>query len=403
MPPVERTHIDERDLERLLGLDSSKIGFYADVKQKIRELESANLDLRAKKNELQAVFDSIHDGVAIYGPDGRIQYRNHVCPTLFPDRTLLGKPCQALFHPETPRDPGHCPVEGALGGERRNLSFSEGDGRRARHFEVTATPILDAYGKPFRALVFLRDVTERREQELQLLQAEKMSNVGVLAAGVAHELNNPLTSAALCAEALLRRFREIPELAAAPGLEDFPEYLELIVRESHRCKAIIDSLLSFSRKSDGTMGPVHLGHLVEEVLQLVDHRAQGEQVAVDTELGGDLPPVRGDPAGLRQVVLNLTLNALQAVEGPGRIRIAAHSRPPAVALRVSDTGRGIPKDVLDQIWTPFFTTKPVGQGLGLGLSVVYHIVAQHDGEVQVETEVGKGSTFTVLLPAYEER
>jgi PAS domain S-box-containing protein len=245
MGVVERTRIDEGLIENLLGLESSKIGFYAEVKQKIRELEASNLDLQTKRNELQAVFDAISDGLAIFDAEGRIQYRNHVCPRLFPGETLLGQTCQGLFHPETRWSPEGCPVEGALRGESRDLDFTFSKGGATRYFEATVTPIDDAHGVPSRALVFLRDVTERRTQELHLVQAEKMSSVGVLAAGVAHEINNPLTSVAGYSEALLRRFREEPALETDPRLEAFPGYLEVIVRETYRCKSIIESLLSF--------------------------------------------------------------------------------------------------------------------------------------------------------------
>ncbi|MFA7405044.1 MAG: PAS domain-containing protein, partial [Pelobacteraceae bacterium] len=188
-----RTTIDESALERLLGLDNSKIGFYAEVKQKIHELEAANLGLRSKSSEFQALFDSISDGVVVYDTKGMVQHRNHVCPHYFPQETLPGCSCRELFHPEHESAPHDCPVERALTGERVEISFSSqlSDGK-ARYFDVTATPIEDSKGEQNRALLFLRDVTEKRLHELQLMQAEKLSSIGVLAAGVAHEINNPL-------------------------------------------------------------------------------------------------------------------------------------------------------------------------------------------------------------------
>jgi PAS domain S-box-containing protein len=398
-----RSAISEASLERLLGLESSKIGFYSEVKQKIRELESTNLDLRTKKNELQAVFDAIGDGVAIFDARARVQVRNHVCPRLFPTETLVGKHCGEIFHTESPSDPEHCPVERALTGESCQVAFSvDRGGRQTHYFEATATPIEDPMGQPTRALIFLRDVTERRLQELLLLQAEKMSSVGVLAAGVAHEINNPLTSVGGYAEALLRRLRERPVPSDDPEWDVFPRYLEVIVREAHRCKAIIESLLSFSRKSDGAMGTVDLKALVHEVLQLLHHRARYEEVEISERIRPDLPPLRGDAAGLRQVVLNLVLNALQAIEGSGAVEIQARQEGDLVLLEVRDTGCGIPQDVLEQIWDPFFTTKKVGHGLGLGLSVTYNIVRRHGGRIQVESRPGQGSKFTVSLPLQQE-
>ncbi|HEX9023509.1 MAG TPA: PAS domain-containing protein, partial [Geobacteraceae bacterium] len=138
MSEVKRTNIDEASLERLLGLESSKIGFYAEVKQKIQELEAANLGLRAKSSELQAVFDSIADGVVIYDNSGHVQHRNHICPRLFPRETIVGSSCSKLFHPEHHESPASCPVERALAGESIQMSFSAtADGAHLRYFDVT--------------------------------------------------------------------------------------------------------------------------------------------------------------------------------------------------------------------------------------------------------------------------
>ena len=281
MHSVKRTRIDEGIIDRLLGLDSSKIGFYSDVKQKIQELETANSTLRTKQNELQAIFDAIGDGVVIYDAKSSIQYRNHVCPRLFPLETMLGSSCRWLFHPEREQHThDDCIVAAALNGDSRNLAFTTSENGRARYFEASATPIDDSHGK-HRALLFLREVTDRRHQELQLMQSEKMACMGLLAAGVAHEINNPLTSVAGYAEALIRRLRDDPDLAEDQRLEVFQRYLNVIIRESYRCKGIINGLLTFSRKSDGSLGSVDLNKIVREVLELVRPRANAEKVAIE--------------------------------------------------------------------------------------------------------------------------
>jgi len=397
MTKILRTTVDEASLDRLLGLESSKIGFYSDVKQKIQELEAANLGLRAKSSELQAVFDSIGDGVAIYGSNGCIQHRNHICPRMFPMETLVGRPCSKLFHPDQERSE-QCPVERALKGESVQVSFtSTVSGMEPRYFDATVTPIEDHSGKN-RALMFLRDVTDRRTQELQLLQAEKMSGIGVLAAGVAHEINNPLTSVAGYAEALLRRFRDDAGLAQDPRLDVFQKYLDVIMRETYRCKGIIDSLLSFSRKSDGSVGSVDLNAVLQEVLELVRHKSRYEHIEILEFLQHDLPPVLGDGAGLRQVLMNLLLNAHQAIQGAGIVEISTFCEENMGVIRIKDSGCGIPPEQLAQIWNPFFTTKTVGQGLGLGLAITYNIIQRQGGEIQVESQKNEGATFTVRLP-----
>ncbi|HEY5975265.1 MAG TPA: ATP-binding protein [Geobacteraceae bacterium] len=397
MGEVKRTHVDEQSLERLLGLESSKIGFYSEVKQKIYELEAANLGLRIKTGELQAIFDAISDGVVIYDQQGCVQHRNHVCPGMFPTETIVGRSCRALFHPELSHAADMCPVELALAGKSTQLSFATTKkGGENRYFDITATPIEDPVNT--RALVFIRDVTEKRLNELQLVQAEKMSSIGMLAAGVAHEINNPLNSVAGYAEALLRRFRDEDGLSDDSRLKDFKKYLGVIIRESYRCKGIIDSLLSFSRKSEGSIGLLNLNQVLGEVLELVRHKADNEHIALLERFQADLPMVQGDASGLRQVFLNLTMNAIQSIAGPGKVEIATFTQDGMVTATITDDGCGITPMNLERIWDPFFTTKGVGNGVGLGLALSYNIIKKHDGVIDVDSTQGKGSKFTVRLP-----
>lgn len=401
---VVRTKIDESSLERLLGLDNSKIGFYAEVKQKIHELETANIGLRSKSSELQAMFDSIRECVIVYDKNGRVQHRNHTVPQCFPQKTLPGCSCSELFHPEHESAALDCPVERAMTGERVEISIVSlpSDGK-TRYFDVTATPIEDFSGGQHRALVFMRDVTDKRQQEMQLIQSEKLSSIGVLAAGVAHEINNPLSSVAGYAEGLLRRINEEESLAEDPRLADFSKYLNVIVRESYRCKGIIDSLLSFSRKSDGSVNNININDILREVLELVRYKSQYDKIEIQTAFQSDLPDVIGDPTGLRQVCMNLLINAHQAISGSGLVEITTKvTKQSMVLFQIEDSGCGIPKDAIDQIWDPFFTTKSVGQGNGLGLAVTYNIIKRLGGDIKVESQVGKGTKFSVRIPACQK-
>ncbi len=399
-----RTKVDESSLERLLGLDSSKIGFYSEVKQKIHELEAANQGLRSKSSEFQALFDSIIDGVIVYDNNGMVQHRNHVCPQYFPQQTLPGCSCRELFHPELESAPHVCPVERALAGERVEISISSlpADGN-ARYFDVTATTIEGGINEQNRALLFLRDVTDKRLHEFQLIQAEKLSSIGVLAAGVAHEINNPLSSVAGYAEALLRRFNEEHSLAEDPRLDDFTKYLQVIVRESYRCKSIIDCLLSFSRKSDGSVSNVNINAVLNEVLELIRYKSRYDRIEIQTDFQSDLPDVIADQTGLRQVCMNLLINAHQAISGSGLVKITTRMiQQSMVMIQISDSGCGISREAIDQIWDPFFTTKNVGQGNGLGLAVTYNIIKRLGGDISVESQCGTGSKFTVRIPACQK-
>ena len=291
-------------------------------------------------------------------------------------------------------------MERALRGERVETSqVCVRDGQKTLYLDITATPIRDDLGEKNRALVFFRDVSEKRLQEIHLIQNEKMSSIGVLATGIAHEINNPLTSVAGCAEALLRRFRDDPALGHDSRLDVFPHYLEVIVRESYRCKGIIDHLLSFGRRSDGTAIEVDLNGVLLEIVELLRHQPGYRQIRVVTDLQSGLPRVMGDPSGLRQVFMNLVVNAHQAISVPGKVELTTSCDDgDMVSITVADSGCGIHQDLLDRIWDPFFTTKDVGKGIGLGLALTYDIVKRHGGEIKVESRVGEGSRFTVLLP-----
>lgn len=399
MKQIKPTQVDDNFLTTLLGIESSKIGFYGEVRQKIQELEAANLGLRVKKSELQAVFDAISDAIVIYDAKGLVQHRNHVSPRFFPTETLIGTSCRALFHADKKSDQDFCPIEKALAGKSSHLSYyniNDDSGRNA-FYDVVVTPIEDPAGGT-RVLVFFRDVTDRRLRELQLLHAEKMSSIGVLAAGVAHEINNPLTSVAGYAEALQRRFRDDPSLVGDQRLLEFPKYLDVIVREVYRCKGIIESLLSFSRKSDGSFAQVDLNMIIGEVLELLQHKGRDERVTLVNNLRGSLPPVLGDASALRQVFLNLVMNAFQAIPESGTVRLETDFNATEVVARVIDNGCGIEPGMLDQIWNPFFTTKGVGKGQGLGLAITYDIIEKHHGSIEVHSLKGVGSEFHVKIP-----
>jgi signal transduction histidine kinase len=181
-------------------------------------------------------------------------------------------------------------------------------------------------------------------------------------------------------------------------LEVFQKYLKVIIKESYRCKGIIDSLLNFSRKSEGFVGAVDLNALLQEVLMLVRHKSRYELIEIQESFQHALPPVSADGAGLRQVFMNLLLNAYQSISGAGTVQVSTFTDGDMGVVQIKDSGSGIAAEHLAQIWNPFFTTKVVGQGLGLGLAITYNILQRQGGEIQVESKQGKGSIFTVRLP-----
>ena len=227
-----------------------------------------------------------------------------------------------------------------------------------------------------------------------------MATIGVLAAGVAHEINNPLTAISGFAEGLKRRLPKLERKIDEELMGDFSEYLGIILKECQRCQGIVQNLLTFGRRNCPESSPVNLNALVSDTLKLLKNQLKHyPKDLVKVDLDGSLPSVPGNESELKQVILDLLFNAFDATQDKGSIilRTFCENRN-WVVFSIEDSGSGIPVEHLDRLFEPFFTTKPVGKGVGIGLSICYNIIDKHGGEIQVESEVGKGSTFLVKLP-----
>ncbi len=242
------------------------------------------------------------------------------------------------------------------------------------------------------ALAFNRMLGEFVTHQEQLVQSAKMAAVGTLTSGIAHELNNPLNNIGLTVEALLDDLDAYPE-------EDKRRMLEQAYTQVERASTTVRNLLDFTRKDRSAFTTVSVAKVVASVLRLVQNEALLGGVEFESSIPGDLPPVRGNPHDLEQVFLNLCLNAIQAMPDGGRAEVTAVAEGEEVRVDVADTGAGIAPEHLDEIFDPFFTTKEPGEGTGLGLSVSHSIIEQHRGRITVASEVGKGTTFSVYLPA----
>ncbi len=251
-------------------------------------------------------------------------------------------------------------------------------------------------GELCRAVDGMAEAVCQREERLklatsrQITQSEKLASIGRLASGIAHEINNPLTSILTFAH-LLREKEPIDE----QDMED----LDLIIHETKRAADIVQGLLDFARERPAVKEPLSLNDVVRRTVRLIRNQKLFRGVTIEEQLSSDLPAVNGDTNRLQQVVLNLCLNAREAMEDGGTIHIGTRTKEGQVILEVRDTGHGIKPEDLEQVFEPFFSTKPVGQGTGLGLSVTYGIVDQHSGRIEVDSEEGTGTTFTVLLPS----
>jgi two-component system NtrC family sensor kinase len=221
-----------------------------------------------------------------------------------------------------------------------------------------------------------------------------------LAAGVVHEINNPLATISACAEALETRVAE-GVFGDSPDAEDLREYLGLIHNEAFRCKAITTGLLDFSRVRTGNRMPLNIGLILKSAARLLTHQKRGENIEIKIETEGDLPLINADEGQLQQAIIALATNAIDAMPDGGTLKFRAFSEQGRVIVEVQDTGIGIAPEDLSKIFEPFYTTKEIGKGTGLGLAVCYGIITEHEGRVSVRSTLNAGTTFTLFLPVYK--
>lgn len=391
-------------LQDLIGIEDTKLGFFQEVQTKVQELKHSNRELRKKQEEIQAILDGIVDIMIVLSEDLRIISVNHVFYDVFGSavdphqkfcfEVLRGRSCPC---PD-------CPVFKALQHncvQREETSFRVGD--RNKHFEILASPLQFSEESMQRVLLFKRDVTSERELQAQYLQTEKMATVGLLAAGVAHEINNPLTAISGFSQGLRKRLPQIRQHIDETLATDFAEYLETILEECRRCQDIVQTLLTFSRPAHSQSDCLNLNELILDCLKILRYRLKkNPNVVLQQELDHELYWLYGDEAQLKQVVLNLLTNALDAVKESGRITVrTSRGAKGQASLVVEDNGGGIPQENLYRLFDPFFTTKPAGQGTGIGLSTCYTIVQSHGGQIFVCSDEGKGTSFCVMLPGQE--
>lgn len=388
-------------IEDLIGLSHTKLGYFKEVQAKIGELREFNREIQRERQHVQTILDSITDIVAVISSDYRIRSVNHSFFDVYPNTVPVDGMCYDIFRGRT-APCKECALREALAANRacRLNAIIAVDGRN-RHFSITASPLRSPEGVPTDILVVKQDVTLEKEFQAQYYHAEKMATIGLLAAGVAHEINNPLTSIQGFAKGLQRRMTRLDQVLDDDALKsDFAEYLDIISKECRRCSGIVQSLLTFSPRKTAEFSRINLIPLIRNVLRILHHKLKHyPDDMIRLSLDDYLPAIKGNAAELEQVILNLVLNALDAVGQEGVIDICARvQQGEQVMLEVADNGCGIPAEDLPKLFEPFFTTKPVGKGIGIGLSTCYHIIQAHGGGIGVDSVLGKGSRFTVRLP-----
>lgn len=370
------------------------------------ELRAKEQETRRAKEDWESTFDSIADAVAVLDMDHKVLRANRALFEQFSGsvEAVTGRVCHQLFH-QSNEPCGDCPVSKMLA-TKAPASVEIRCETTGKVFEITVSPITDAAGRVVRMVHVARNLIEKKKLEAELRHAQKMEAVGTLAGGIAHDFNNLLTAIQCCSEL------SIADNAEA-GRHD--ENLDAILETARRGATLTKQLLLFSRKKsrESQMQLLNLNEVLTGMKKMLE-KGLSPTVAQKYQLAPDLYSIHADSGQLEQIIMNLAVNASHAMALGGTIAIetrnvaleaewcVAHPdlKPDDyVLLSVSDTGHGMDKQTLARIYEPFFTTKKVGEGTGLGLSVVFGIVEEHEGHIECHSEVGRGTTFNIYFPA----
>ncbi len=360
-----------------IAVDNSKL--YTSLQRKVDEYERL-------KEYSENIVESIQVGILAADLEDHVESWNSQMEKLtgVERKDALGRSLAELL----PEDLCHAlePSRGEAGVQNIYKYFLRS---RETTLNVATAPLFSKDGERIGRLILFDDVTDRADLERRLVQADKLSSIGLLAAGVAHEVNTPLAVISTYAQMLAKQ---------VSGDEQKATLLEKISRQTFRASEIVNSLLNFSRTAPTDFVSVDLNKVIREMLGMVEHQLTKSGVEVDLHLDESIPRFKGSPGKLQQVLLNLVLNARDAMEGGGTLRVATARADETIQVVVADTGAGIPAGVLPRIFDPFFTTKGAKKGTGLGLSVSYGIVREHGGEIEVSSVEGQGTRFVLTFP-----
>jgi len=377
---------EELNDESLIAIDP--IGIIAEsFEQVLEHLRESNRQLQLARDYLQAVFDTAGVGISIIDRDLRIIKCNEKQKELLVNAVsqIEGKHCYEVYCGiDSP--PLICPAIETL--EMERPVFLKEVTKKGKVFQIVTSPLRDRSGKISGVIEVSMDITEKKRALEAMCQSEKLAAVGQLAAGIAHELNNPLGNILGYAKLLLME-------------QDTTEFqrnrLEVIIEQAKRGSSIIKGLLEFSHQKMPVFWKISLNTCIHRALQSLSDEIRNNNIEVLTRLGA-VPYVMADPKQIEQVIYNILLNAIQSMEGRGGIvEIKSEALNGYVEVSIKDNGPGIQREYLSRIFEPFFTTKPVGKGTGLGLSICAEILKKHSSNIDVESEPGKGTKFSFRI------
>lgn len=345
--------------------------------------------IRESKRNLEAIFDGIRDQLSLQAPDYEILRVNKAVIENYQKtyQELIGRKCYEVYYQRSvPCE--RCPVSVTIKTKQPASSIMKLSERNGA-LQIFSYPILDEKGSLLSVIEYMKDITEEQRLQEQLIQSEKLAGIGILASGVAHEINNPLSGIIGMAELALEE----------EDISKNRSYLMDIMNCAERIAEIVRGLKSYSRaakKED--LGPVDLNEVLEESLKMVRLAIKTTSVKVIKKFQ-PIEKVQANMGEIQQVFTNLITNAFQAMDGNGgKLVLSTRSLKDSVEAKVSDSGNGIPQKYINQIFDPFFTTKNPGEGTGLGLNIVYRIVTKHEGTIDVESKEQVGTTFKIKFP-----
>ena len=374
----------ERALERRRLILENR-AYQDSLEGKVRERTEA---LRKANEYLQSLLENVNDIIYTVDPEGRFTFLNRRIEDLgYTIEELIGRPFLSIL---TEKHQGRRTKETLEEGTRQvyEVEMKDKEGH-IRHTVFSTSPLRDEDGEVTATLGIIRDITEQRRLQQQLIRSDKLASVGQLMAGVGHEINTPLNIVHGNLELLLLEDRRDPDLFRT--LKGIQEQVSKIIK-------ITSNLLDFSHQREPEKTLVDLNALLERTLSLVEFEMSVEDIVVVRAFAPALPSLWADGDQLAQVFLNMITNARDAMPEGGELTLGTSTSGETIEIRFMDTGRGISEEHLGKIFDPFVTTKPVGEGTGLGLSVGYGIIQAHGGDIDVESEVGRGTTFTIRLP-----
>ncbi len=373
------------------------------INQMSQKIAESIHKISEQRDYLQSVINNVQDGLIVIDRDFNVVLVNQVFLQFIGKQadTVLGVPCYQLLGTDACCQIQHkeqCPSASVFAeGKIANATNIYGDGHNQKTLEISASPLFNEKGEVVQSIEIIRDITEKVQLEKDLLQSEKMALVGRLAAGVAHEINNPLATISACTEGLLSGLNEHEALPIKSG-SWMTEYLQRIEKCIYRCKDIIERLLIFSRPTTKNRQTFDINSVIEETVHLIAHKAKQEHKQIVMSLAKKPILITGESNQISQLVLNLIVNSLDAMNAEDTIEISTFEENGSIHMLISDTGIGIDAEHIDHIFEPFFTTKDIGKGTGLGLAICHRIVTEHNGKINVKSQKGKGCQFDIILP-----